>query len=419
MMDKFISENLHTSVIGEYEVLIAGGGVAGVAAALAAARQGAKVGLLEREYMLGGLATAGLIAIYLPLCDGMGKQVSFGIAEELLKLSIRYGCEGELPTAWLEGADGAGEGRAVHSAAKTDPGAAAERRYDARFNPQLFAIAAEQLLVKNGVSIHYGTAVCGVKMEENRISHVIAENKSGRVAWRVKSVVDATGDSDLCRMAGEKTALFGQQNVLAAWYYYVGKNGYGLKTLGIADVPEEEKSGEISLLTKRRFQGITEEELSEMMRLSHGVILEDLLDMRKMDPECFPVTIATIPQVRMTRRICGRYVLDTSEERVPFADSIGAVGNWKRRGPAYEIPYRCLYGETVKNLITAGRSISVTDAMWDVTRVIPACAVTGQAAGTAAALTDCFAALDVGLLQRRLRVDGVKLHLQARGPQEG
>ena len=121
----------------------------------------------------------------------------------------------------------------------------------------------------------------------------------------------------------------------------------------------------------------------------------------------------------MTRRICGRYVLDTSEERVPFADSIGAVGNWKRRGPAYEIPFRCLYGETVKNLITAGRSISVTDAMWDVTRVIPACAVTGQAAGTAAALTDCFAALDVGLLQRRLRVDGVKLHLQARGPQEG
>ena len=71
-----------------YDVIVAGGGIAGISAALAARRQGARVLLIEREYMLGGLATLGLITIYLPLCDGEGHLVSRGIAEELLHLSI-------------------------------------------------------------------------------------------------------------------------------------------------------------------------------------------------------------------------------------------------------------------------------------------------------------------------------------------
>ena len=68
-------------VTGEYDVVVAGGGIAGVAAALAAKRNGAKVLLIEKQFLVGGLATLGLITIYLPLCDGEGKQVSFGIAE--------------------------------------------------------------------------------------------------------------------------------------------------------------------------------------------------------------------------------------------------------------------------------------------------------------------------------------------------
>ena len=89
-------------VLDTCDVLIAGGGVAGVAAALSAARAGAKVTLIEREYALGGLATLGLITYYLPLCDGMGRQVSFGLAEELLRLSISQGAEGEYPQEWFE-----------------------------------------------------------------------------------------------------------------------------------------------------------------------------------------------------------------------------------------------------------------------------------------------------------------------------
>ena len=82
-----------------YDVVVCGGGIAGIAAALAAARGGARTCLLEKEYALGGLATLGLIVIYLPLCDGDGVKMSGGIAEELLKLSLKYG-PGEIPEVW-------------------------------------------------------------------------------------------------------------------------------------------------------------------------------------------------------------------------------------------------------------------------------------------------------------------------------
>ena len=79
------------SIYNNYDVVVCGGGVAGVSAALSASRAGAKTLLIEREFALGGLSTLGLIVIYLPLCDGKGRQVSFGIAEELLRLSVKYG----------------------------------------------------------------------------------------------------------------------------------------------------------------------------------------------------------------------------------------------------------------------------------------------------------------------------------------
>ena len=85
----------------EYEIAVCGGGFAGISAALAAARCGKKVILFEKQYILGGLGTSGLITIYLPLCDGYGHQVSFGIAEELLKLSITYGAEARYPIIGL------------------------------------------------------------------------------------------------------------------------------------------------------------------------------------------------------------------------------------------------------------------------------------------------------------------------------
>ncbi|MDD4688830.1 MAG: FAD-dependent oxidoreductase [Eubacteriales bacterium] len=392
-----IEEKLLTKIIDNYDVVVCGGGFAGISAALASTRQGKRTLLIEKQFMLGGLATAGIVTIYLPLCDGKGKQVSFGIAEELLKLSIKYGAEDRYPENWLDG-----EGTRTEK----------DKRFEVRYNPQVFAILAEQLLVNEGVDILYGTYVTSVYKNNDKIDCIIVENKSGRVGYGVKSVVDATGDCDVAKLGDVPTITFKQGNVLAAWYYSCGLKGYNLNMVGFADVPDEDKTEEnkIEVLNNRRFLGLDGKELSEMMIMSHTSTMNHFLSKREDDETYWPVTMATIPQIRMTRKIVGEYMLSHDEVHKEFNDSVGMVSNWKRRGPIYEVPFRTLYSKTVKNLIVAGRCTSVNEIMWDIMRVIPCCAVTGQAAGIAAAMTDDFSSLDVEMLQEELRKNGVILH---------
>ena len=381
-----------------YDVAVCGGGFAGIAAALSAAREGKRVVLFEKQYMLGGLGTAGLVTIYLPLCDGYGRQVSFGIAEELLKLSIKYGAEDKYPDNWLDG---------VGTRTEND------KRYLVQYNAQVFAILAEQLLLEHGVDIMYGSYVIDVELESQKIKTLYVQNKSGREEYCVSSVVDATGDCDIAAFAGAPTDTFKQGNVLAAWYYFASKDkGYTLRMLGASDVPDEDKKageGEQHLVN-RRFGGLDGKEISEMTCLSHKTLLHDWLKKRKDDPDVVISTIATTPQIRMTRKIVGEYELAYSEEHKYFEDSIGMVSNWKKRGPVWEVPFGTLYSKSVKNLIVAGRCTSVNETLWDVMRVIPCCAVTGQAAGLAAAMSDDFTTLDVAALQEKLRKSGVVIH---------
>ena len=112
----------------------------------------------------------------------------------------------------------------------------------------------------------------------------------------------------------------------------------------------------------------------------------------------------------MTRRIVGEYTLLHTEEHKYFPDSIGMISNWKKRGPIYEVPFGTLFSRSVPNLICAGRCVSVGETMWDIMRVIPCCAVTGEAAGLAAALTDDFTTIDLELLQKKLTERGARLH---------
>lgn len=394
-----IRENLLTEITASCDVLVCGGGFAGISAALAAARQGKNVILLEKQYMLGGLGTAGLVTIYLPLCDGCGKQVSYGIAEELLRLSISMGVEGRYPDNWLDSDD---------ASKRTNK----DKRFEVQYNPQLFAILAEQLLNKNGVDISYGSYAVGVSKADDKIDAVIIENKSGRQAIAVKSVVDATGDCDIAHFAEAPTDTFQQGNILAAWYYSLGQKGYSLNKVGFADIPDEQKTeaNKVQLLVPKRFSGIDGAELSEMVQLSHSATLSSIIEKREADGTLIPTAIATIPQIRMTRRIVGEYTLDDTEAHKFFADSIGMVSNWRKRGPVYEVPFSTLFSGKVKNLITAGRCTSVTDSMWDIMRVIPCCAVTGQAAGTAAAISDDFSKMNINELQSILKSNGVVLH---------
>lgn len=391
----YIVENLKTPVTKEVDVVVAGGGIAGVAAALSAARSGAKTMIIEKEFMLGGLATAGLIAMYLPICDGEGRQVSFGIAEELIRLSIKHGharCfDYSKVKAWFEGGT-------LEEKKKT--------RFRVDYNPCVYAILLEKLLLEEGVEILYGTSVCEVKCENNKITSVIIENKSGRSAINLKSIVDATGDADICHLAGAKCATYGEKNILAAWYCYLKDGINNFNPLGFADDPENR----VERLSDMTFTGIDGEEISKMMFLSHDCIYRNYLERTGKGEDIDITKISVIPQLRMTRRMVGEYEIEKSEVHKKFDDSVGMFSSWRKCGPVYEVPFGCLYGKDVKNLLTAGRCISVKDDLWDLTRVIPVCAVTGEAAGTAAAMSDDMTTLDVKLLQKKLVENGVVLH---------
>ena len=391
-MHAMFYEQWNTPVRYACDVLVVGGGIAGVSAALAAARNNANVILVERSFFAGGLATAGLVAIYLPIADGYGRQASFGIAEELIRATAHCGTRDRFPEAWLK------EGM-TQEEQKANTGISVE------FNPNTYAIVLEKLLLNAGVRILYGTIACAVKVENERVEAVFAENKSGRFAIVPQTVVDATGDADLWHLAGGPTACAEEKNKLAAWYCYNDEAGIKLKILGMADGSEQEPP-----LTKQRFQGIDGEELSDWAIAAHQIIMEDLEKQAEINTKYELACLASIPQVRMTRRIVGAYTLKSKEKACQYVDSIGMIANWRARGEIYEIPYGTLYSPNFSNMLAAGRCISASGPMWDICRVIPGCATTGQAAGVAAAMQEDVRKLSTDMLQKKLTEQGVVFH---------
>ena len=390
-----VRESILTPRKYECDVCICGGGIAGVAAALSAKRAGAEdVILLERSFMLGGLATAGLVTIYLALCDGYGHQICYGLADELFRLSIEHGAEDRYPTAWLDG--GTVEERA-------------KRRFEVQFNAQLFAISLERVLREEGIKIIYGAQVCATATDAGKITDVIIEGKGGREAVRIRSaVVDATGDADVCKLAGLSTENYKNGNKPTSWYYGLTDGKIKLYMCGVHDLNDAATA--VSLKGEKRFAGIETDELSEMVQYSRQGMMKDVKRRMDKDESFVPTSMATIPDVRMTRRFVGAYTQDISEIGVRYPDTVGIFPNWKKAGPVYELPFSTLYSPMVKNLAVAGRCISVTDEMWDVTRVIPVCAVSGEAAGAAAAMCSDFTNIDIEKLQKHLSDRGVKLH---------
>lgn len=390
----FITEKARkTEVRSEWDVAVVGGGFAGAAAALASARRGRKTLLVEREFLLGGLGTLGLVTIYLPICDGAGKQVSFGIAEEFLRLSMKRGAQARYPSAFLEGGS---------------PEEKIRQRFQVQYNPWLFAIDWENLLLEAGVTILYGTSVCGVEKKDGRVTHLILENVEGRTAVAVKSAVDATGSASVAEAANAGTAADAWGNVISSWYYFLskGKQTLGMFSEDLLNVPNGKP-----VMDGVAISGLDAWENSRVLMQSRRRMLEEILAHGEKNGAPVEVlSIPTIQDLRMTRRITGRgeaLCLDHVREKT----SIGCIGNWRRRGPAYEIPYEALCAEKADNLWAAGRCIAARGEAWDICRVIPACSVTGEAAGVAAALAASGRAPTVGEVQEELVKGGVRLHL--------
>lgn len=396
-MQKIIEREKELSVYGEYDVAVCGGGIAGIAAALSAARSGAKTVLIENSYLLGGLATSGLVTIYLPLCDGEGHQLSFGIAEELLRLSVIKGYETseiEYANAWL--LDGTEEEKR-------------KQRFQVQYNPHVFAILTEKLLADAGVEILFGTMIAGVVRNQDKIEALAIETRNGRYAIRAKSFVDATGDAAVYYLANEPLANFAFGNALTWWYYELVDGKIKLRNRGARDIDS------VNRKYKDGIEGLDARELTNFTLRGHALILDDFFKRGEASDVHALTTLSSIPQVRMTRRIYGKYEMTLSDNKKRFKDSVGMFADWTKRGPAYELPFSCLHDGKIKNLITAGRCISAQDDIWELTRVIPVCAVSGEAAGIAAAMTNDFTGLNVADLQNELKKRGVKLHLDEVG----
>ncbi|NLG14802.1 MAG: FAD-dependent oxidoreductase [Lentisphaerae bacterium] len=389
-------------ILGTYDVVVVGGGIAGVAAALAAARTGAKTCLLEKFCALGGLATIGNVIIYLPLCDGRGRQVSAGICEELIRLSVddepnsRPALQiGPIPECW-----------------SSPTGSLEERtknRYRTGYNPVTFMAKLEQLLIKNKVKLYYDTRFCTVLKEGNAIKAVVVESKGGRQALLTNAVVDASGDADVAKASGDKTVSIGG-NVRCGWYYLV-ENG----TVKLRPWSQRFSATRSFPENGRTFRGDSAEHVTQQVIQSRHLQMQDLEARKAANPDSdiYPIMTTTMPTHRMTRRIAGKVTLRESDDHRWFDDTLGMTGDWRKPGPIFCLPLRCMAAPTTPNLITAGRCISSIGDTWDVTRVIPTCAVTGEAAGTAAAFLALdqnaydFKDLDIKSLQNFLRKKGV------------
>lgn len=360
-----------------YDVIVAGAGMAGIAAALEVARSGLRTALIEKTVFPGGLATSGLVYFYLPICDGYGRQVNFGIAEELLHLSYQCG-PGEVPANWRQ------------STREKPLG-----RYRVDFSPAAFILALDQLLVESNIDIWYDTLICQTIVESGRAVGIEVENKSGRGSLCGAVIIDATGDGDVAFRAGcpfdeetNKTTLWAMQASLERACEAVEKND-GTRLMSFHQIGSEgdEIKGDVKARTYP-WKGTDGRSVSSFILKGRSVLREHYARMRGKGyrrQDLFPVTLPAMAQFRTTRAIRGRFTLSAGMAGQRFEDSIALAADWRKRGSVWEIPYGCLI-PSVPGLLMAGRCISSVGDAWEVTRSIPIAAHTGQVAGIAARL---------------------------------
>ena len=407
-------------VVARPDVLVVGGGSAGLAAAVAAARNGAEVMLVERFGYLGGLATGGLIILLLTMDDGAGRQAVAGLCQEIVDRMERRGAVHYPPKAEWNDADrqlvehyerwGLVWGGGPHRV-----------RYSVAFEPHEFIFAADEMLQQAGVRPLYHTWACEPVIEDGAVTAVIVQNKAGRQAIAPRVVIDTSGDGDIFAAAGEPFELervhpwlwFLMSNVGDLEEAFAGGKGFFFHTPGEGRVLVP-WGGEAR--TRRKIDATDPAELSEAMTECRRMVKEEAARLQGAVPAFRDAYISLIADqlgITESRRLQGEYVMSRDDLDRPFGDVIARTGHWTKYGCAYNIPYRSLLPRALANLLTAGRCISVDHRVHHATKEIPPCMATGQAAGTAAAMALQAGVgvkeLDVAQLQQRLRRQGAVL----------
>ncbi len=397
---------------GTYDVLVCGGGPAGFIAAVAAARQGGRVAIVERYGFLGGMATMGYVA---PISEFAfnGERVIGGIPWEFVQ---RLESMGGAFVEWPKG--------------------------NVDFDIELYKLCAQRMVLEAGVDMFMRSSLIGCEMEGKRIAGVIIENKNGLELLRAGRVIDATGDGDLAWMAGVPmqanpdgevqpssfcfvlSGVDTGSELLRRYMYHSGRKGSSqctpvreklleLKRKGL-DLPDfggpwfnsVMHEGSVAVnITRSAADSCDNRNFTEAECRLREDIFRFTDALRKFVPEfrnCYVASTAPQAGIRESRRILGVHTVTAGEyvagERYPDSVSRGAhqidmhasKGSGqvliKLKQAAY-VPFRAMIASDYPNLIVAGRCISADRKALASLRVQASCMGIGQAAGVAAAQT--------------------------------
>ncbi len=404
-----------TPILAQVDVLVIGSGPAGIAAAVAAAREGASVILVERYGYIGGMITGAYVVAILGVGDGQ-RPVAQGITAEL--------------RARLARVDGI-------SQMSGDPDEMGEfhRSGDYVVDAELFKWQAAEMLQEAGVRIRLHTLACDPIWREGRVAGAIVESKSGRQAILAAVTIDCSADADLAVRAG-----VGCDN--ASHEVTLGMRLEGVDRARVEAFRTEQPAEYDRLVDEakrlnggampgagRRLKGLDVADAEDLTRaelLSRREAFQGLHYLRQRLPGWEKARIAaTFPQlgVRQGRRIHGAYCVTDEDLRTSrrFEDGIARLGvyfpdwgpTYRIEGLAYDLPYRCLVPQGVDGLLVAGRCVSSDYIACNTLRLIVPCFCTGQAAGAAAGVAvelDCAPrAVPSGTLRQALTRQGVYL----------
>ena len=263
----------------------------------------------------------------------------------------------------------------------------------------------------------FDTVFCRPVMKDGSCQGVVVENKGGRYGYRGRIVVDTTGDAELLAKAGARCVegdnwltycayIISLEDVRKAVMEEDIRHAVRYRVWGANRLGERAPEG------SRKYAGRDARDITEFIMDGRRHVMSELAFADSKEKAL--LALPGMAQLRTVRRNRGLYVLREQDACKHFDDSVGSISDFDRPGPVYEIPYRTLIADGMHNIVTAGRSIAAEGEAWEITRVIPPCALTGQAAGVAAALAiekQCsLRDVPIALLQKRLEAAGVMIH---------
>ena len=423
-------------IAAKADVVVVGGGPAGLSAALAAARNGAEVILLERYNHLGGLASGGMVLLLDDMWDSHQLEISVrGICMTMiermaaLKLAVfpRQNDWGKNPAAWRQWRRWGTFDFLSHETPHPICFAVA-------FDPDAMKRVALDMVQELGIKLRLHSWFSQTLVEDGKVKGVICDTKSGCEAILGDIVIDATGNLDVAASAG---APHTGGSYIMTTVFRLG--GVDTDTAERFELEEPQQYAQLDRQAKKilggswgywwlktplpgvvwcncphmaGLDGLRVEDLTraEIQGRKHIHALVDFV--RSAMPgfeKCHVIDVAPQTGVRQTRLLEGEYILTKEDlaQRSRFDDSIA-------RGRDYYMPFRVLLPQKIDNLLVAGRHYSVTSQAQKISREIPPCMAMGEAAGVAAAL-----ALNAGVTARNVDVKAVQKALRAQGADPG